>query len=42
VQWRHESVPDDKVKVSLDVEDTGIGIPAQSESTEGGPIVLTP
>jgi signal transduction histidine kinase len=30
VRWRHELALDNKVRVYLDVEDTGIGIPAQS------------
>lgn len=31
VKWRWEEVPDQGVFLELDVEDTGIGIPAQSE-----------
>lgn len=31
VKWRWEALPENKVKVEMDVEDTGIGIPAQSE-----------
>ena len=32
VKWRYKELPEGKVMVEMDVEDTGIGIPAQSES----------
>jgi signal transduction histidine kinase len=32
VKWRWETLDEGKVRVEMDVEDTGIGIPAQSES----------
>jgi signal transduction histidine kinase len=32
VSWRSEPAPDDRISVVLEVEDTGIGIPAKSKN----------